>query len=50
MVASIMAKGCMRAIKIEDHGPHCLLQEQEGIFLRMVSWPKENALSRELRN
>ena len=39
----------MRAIKIEDHGPHCLLQEQEGIFVRMVSWPEENAFSWEVR-
>ena len=32
-----------------DQGPHCLLQEQEGIFVRIVSWPEENVLSWELR-
>ena len=43
-----MVKGWMRAIRIEDQGDHCLLQEQEGILVRMVSWPKEDVLSWEL--
>lgn len=43
-----MAKGWMRAIRTEDQGLHCLLQEQEGIFVRMVSWPGGSVFSWEL--
>ena len=43
-----MAKGWMRAMRTEDQGLHCLLQEQEGMFVRMVSWSEENVFSCEL--
>ena len=44
-VAAAIARGCIIAIRIDDHGPHSLLHEQDGIRRRIESCPKEHILS-----
>ena len=44
-VAVAIARGCIIAIRMDDHGPHSLLHEQDGIRRRIESYPGEHTLS-----